>query len=103
MIQIKFLYFTCSNKFGFNPDKSASAYFSYRTGGSKNFLKGAAINEIFGRINSSACVCGAGSVCVCGSLLTRKEAATFHVSSSNLLQTSTMIKGRSLLSFKVRG
>ena len=37
MIQIKFLYFTCSNKFGFNPDKSALAYFSYRTGGSRNF------------------------------------------------------------------
>ena len=40
---------------------------------------------------------------VCSSLLTRKEAATFHVSLSNLLQTSTMMKGQSLLSFKVRG
>ena len=103
MIQIIFLYFTCSNKFAFNPDKSALAYFSHLTGGSIIFFKGAAINEIFGRINSSICFCGAGSVRVCSSLLTRKEAATFHVSLSNLLQTSTMIKGRSLLSFKVRG
>ena len=58
MIQIKFLYFKCSNKFGFNPDKSALAYFSYLTGGSRIFLRGAAINEIFGRINSSICFVG---------------------------------------------
>ena len=96
MMPIKFLYFTCSN------DKSALAYFCYRTGGSRNILKGAATNESFGRINSSTCCCGVGSVCVCSSLLTRTEAATFHVSLSNSLQTSTMIKGRSLLSFKVR-
>ena len=98
MIQIKFLYFTCSN------DKSALAYFGYRTGGSRNILKGAATNEIFGRIHSSTCffLWGWFSVCVCSSLLTRKEAATFHVSLSNSLKTSTMIKGRSILSFKVR-
>ena len=96
MIQIKFLYFTCSN------DKSALAFFGYHTGGSRNILKGAATNEIFGRINSSTCFCGVGSVCVCSSLLTRKEAATFHVTLSNSLQTSSMIKGRSLLSFKVK-
>ena len=68
----------------------------------KKYFKGAATNEIFGRIHSSTCFCGVGSVCVCSSLLTRKEAAAFHVSLSNSLITSTMIKGRTLLSFKVR-
>ena len=51
--------------------------FWFSTGGSRNILKGAAINEIFGRINSSTCFLWVGSVCVCSSLLTRKEAATF--------------------------
>ena len=85
MIQIKFLYFTCLN------DKSALAYFGYRAGGSRNILNGAATNEIFGRINSSTCFCGVGSVCVCSSLLTRKETATLYVSLSNSLITSTII------------
>ena len=44
-----------------------------------------------------------GSVCVCSSLLTRKGDATFHVSLSNSLQSSTMIKGRSLFEFQGQG
>ena len=52
MIQIKFLYFTCSN------DISALAYFGSVQADLEIILKGAATSEFFGRINSSTCFCG---------------------------------------------
>ena len=51
MIQIKFLYYMFKRHIVFG-------IFWFSTGGSRNILKGAATNEIFGRINSSTCFCG---------------------------------------------
>ena len=58
MIQIKFLYFTCSN------DKSALAYFGYRTGGSRNILKGQPPMKFFAGLTAQHVLWGWFCMCV---------------------------------------